>query len=98
MLKIINFVFVLGVWSDRSADGTDINCSARSNNPDQPALLAVGDDMGKVKLYKYPVTQYKSGYIDLIGHSAHVTNVVFPLNGGLVSTGGRETSIIQWDL
>ncbi|XP_023324259.1 echinoderm microtubule-associated protein-like 1 [Eurytemora carolleeae] len=88
----------LGIWYDRSADGTDINCCAKSNQPDLPAILAVGDDMGKVKLYKYPAVQYKTGYIDLIGHSAHVTNVVFPLNRGLVSTGGRENSIIQWDL
>ena len=91
-------IFTLGIWYDRSADGTDINCCAKSNQPDLPAILAVGDDMGKVKLYKYPAVQYKAGYIDLIGHSAHVTNVVFPLNRGLVSTGGRENSIIQWDL
>ena len=50
----------------------------------------------QVKVYKYPVDQPAQGSLDLIGHSAHVTNVAFPVNRGLVSTGGREASIIQW--
>ena len=44
-----------GVWSDRAgSDGTDINAIARSGD-----LLAVGDDLGKTRLYAYPAIQQK---------------------------------------
>ncbi len=38
-----------GVWSNRDGDGTDVNACARSGQG-QAALLATGDDFGKVQV------------------------------------------------
>jgi echinoderm microtubule-associated protein-like 1/2 len=45
----------IGIWPE-SADGTDINTVARSNDS---KILATGDDFGKVNLYNFPAMQPK---------------------------------------
>ena len=40
---------ILGIWSDRDGEGEDVNACARSGQG-QHALLAVGDDRGRVKV------------------------------------------------
>lgn len=45
----------VGVWPEQ-ADGTDVNSVCRSNDR---ALLASGDDFGKVKLFGWPASQPK---------------------------------------
>ncbi|KAI8432436.1 hypothetical protein MSG28_004830 [Choristoneura fumiferana] len=83
----------VGVWPE-SADGTDINSCTRSHDS---RLVATGDDFGKVKLYAYPVTQPKSLCHQYGGHSSHVTCVRFlPDDSRLISTGGLDTSVMQW--
>ena len=82
----------LGIWP-RIADGTDINvCHAADD------LVAVGDDFGRVNLYAYPAVNPKADSKEFFGHSAHVTGITF-INGNkrLVSAGGREASLIQWN-
>ncbi|XP_063217797.1 echinoderm microtubule-associated protein-like 2 isoform X3 [Bacillus rossius redtenbacheri] len=83
----------IGIWPE-GADGTDVNQCDRSRDG---KLLATADDFGKVKLYSYPASQPKSLCHTYGGHSSHVTNVAF-LNDDsrLISTGGRDTSIMQW--
>ncbi|XP_046749081.1 echinoderm microtubule-associated protein-like 2 isoform X2 [Diprion similis] len=89
---IISFE-TIGVWPE-SADGTDINNCARSGDG---KLLATGDDFGKVKLFSYPACQPKSLFHVYAGHSSHVTNVSFLQDDTrLVSTGGNDTSVLQW--
>ncbi|XP_063365069.1 echinoderm microtubule-associated protein-like 2 [Cydia amplana] len=83
----------VGVWPE-TADGTDINSCTRSHDS---RLAATGDDFGKVKLFAYPVTQPKSLCHQYGGHSSHVTCVRFlPDDSRLVSTGGLDTSVMQW--
>lgn len=83
----------IGVWPE-NADGTDINSCTRSNDS---RLVATGDDFGKVKLFAYPVTQPKSLCQQYGGHSSHVTCVRFlPDDSRLVTTGGLDTSVLQW--
>ncbi|XP_060804047.1 echinoderm microtubule-associated protein-like 2 isoform X3 [Amyelois transitella] len=83
----------IGVWPE-NADGTDINSCTRSHDG---RLAATGDDFGKVKLYAYPVTQPKSLCHQYGGHSSHVTCVRFLTDDSrLVSTGGLDTSVMQW--
>ncbi|XP_026730498.1 echinoderm microtubule-associated protein-like 2 isoform X3 [Trichoplusia ni] len=83
----------IGVWPE-SADGTDINSCTRSHDN---RLVATGDDFGKVKLFAYPVTQPKSLCHQFGGHSSHVTCVRFlPDDSRLLSTGGLDTSVLQW--
>ncbi|XP_022826453.1 echinoderm microtubule-associated protein-like 2 isoform X4 [Spodoptera litura] len=83
----------IGVWPE-NADGTDINSCTRSHDN---RLVATGDDFGKVKLYAYPVTQPKSLCHQYGGHSSHVTCVRFlPDDSRLITTGGLDTSVLQW--
>ncbi|XP_043284107.1 echinoderm microtubule-associated protein-like 2 isoform X4 [Venturia canescens] len=83
----------IGIWPE-GADGTDINNCARSGDG---KLLATGDDFGKVKLFSHPASQPKSLCHSYGGHSSHVTNVTFLQDDTrLVSTGGADTSVLQW--
>uniref|UniRef100_A0A672IH74 Echinoderm microtubule-associated protein-like 2 n=1 Tax=Salarias fasciatus TaxID=181472 RepID=A0A672IH74_SALFA len=82
-----------GIWPD-GADGTDINAVCRSHDG---ALLASADDFGKVHLFSFPCSQPRAPSHEYGGHSSHVTNVAFLHdNSRLISTGGKDTSILQW--
>lgn len=84
---------VQGIWPPCS-DGSDINTVDRTKKRD---VLATGDDFGKVKLFKYPCAKEKANSNKFGGHSAHVTGVRFSAkNDYLMSTGGGEKSIFQW--
>ena len=81
------------------SDGTDVNACARSP---EGAILATGDDFGKVNLYRYPCPQ-RSQHVSAIGHSSHVTNVCFVESAKkdkneirVVSTGGADLCVFQW--
>ncbi|XP_069390448.1 echinoderm microtubule-associated protein-like 2 isoform X2 [Paralichthys olivaceus] len=82
-----------GIWPD-GADGTDINAVCRSNDG---SLLASADDFGKVHLFSFPCSQPRAPSHEYGGHSSHVTNVAFLHDDShLISTGGKDTSILQW--
>lgn len=86
---------VFGVWPEGS-DGTDINALVRSHNR---KVIALADDFCKVHLFQYPCSKPKAPSHKYSAHSSHVTNVSFTHNDGhLVSTGGKDMSIIQWRL
>uniref|UniRef100_I3JLA8 EMAP like 2 n=1 Tax=Oreochromis niloticus TaxID=8128 RepID=I3JLA8_ORENI len=82
-----------GIWPD-GADGTDINAVCRSHDG---SLLASADDFGKVHLFSFPCSQPRAQSQEYGGHSSHVTNVAFLHDDShLISTGGKDTSILQW--
>uniref|UniRef100_A0A4W5Q407 EMAP like 4 n=1 Tax=Hucho hucho TaxID=62062 RepID=A0A4W5Q407_9TELE len=82
---------VFGVWPEGS-DGTDINALIRSHNR---KVIALADDFCKVHLFQYPCAPSHK----YSAHSSHVTNVTFMHNDShLVSTGGKDTSVMQWRL
>ncbi|XP_073340100.1 echinoderm microtubule-associated protein-like 1 isoform X2 [Pagrus major] len=84
---------VFGLWPDGS-DGTDINAVCRTNDK---SLLVTGDDFGKVHLFSYPCSQFRAPSHAYGGHSSHVTNVTFLYDDSyLVSTGGKDMSVMQW--
>ncbi|XP_053330504.1 echinoderm microtubule-associated protein-like 1 isoform X3 [Spea bombifrons] len=86
---------VFGVWPEGS-DGTDLNAICRSTDK---KLLATGDDFGKVHLFSYPCYQFRASGHAYGGHSSHVTNVSFlHEDSHLVSTGGKDMSIMQWNI
>ncbi|XP_062065321.1 echinoderm microtubule-associated protein-like 4 isoform X1 [Lepus europaeus] len=86
---------VFGVWPEGS-DGTDINALVRSHNR---KVIAVADDFCKVHLFQYPCSKAKAPSHKYSAHSSHVTNVSFTYNDShLISTGGKDMSIIQWKL
>ncbi|XP_044933084.1 echinoderm microtubule-associated protein-like 2 isoform X3 [Mustela putorius furo] len=84
---------VFGIWSE-GADGTDINAVARSHDG---KLLASADDFGKVHLFSYPCCQPRALSHKYGGHSSHVTNVAFLWDDSVaLTTGGKDTSVLQW--
>nr|XP_006812207.1 PREDICTED: echinoderm microtubule-associated protein-like 1-like [Saccoglossus kowalevskii] len=86
---------VCGIWQE-GADGTDVNTVCRSQERN---VCATGDDFGKVNLFKYPCSQPKSHCHSYSGHSSHVTCVRFLKDDSrLLSTGGKDMSIMQWKL
>ncbi|XP_019715546.1 echinoderm microtubule-associated protein-like 4 isoform X2 [Hippocampus comes] len=86
---------VFGVWPEGS-DGTDINAVIRSHNR---KVLALADDFCKVHLFSYPCATAKAPSHKYSAHSSHVTNVSFLFDDShLISTGGKDTSILQWRL
>ncbi|XP_073776622.1 echinoderm microtubule-associated protein-like 4 isoform X6 [Danio rerio] len=86
---------VFGVWPEGS-DGTDINALIRSHNR---KVIALADDFCKVHLFQYPCSRPKAPSHKYSAHSSHVTNVSFMHNDShLVSTGGKDMSIMQWRL
>ncbi|XP_068089101.1 echinoderm microtubule-associated protein-like 4 isoform X6 [Hyperolius riggenbachi] len=86
---------VFGVWPEGS-DGTDINALVRSHNR---KVIALADDFCKVHLFQYPCSKPKAPSHKYSAHSSHVTNVSFTHSDNhLISTGGKDMSIIQWRL
>ncbi|XP_063048364.1 echinoderm microtubule-associated protein-like 4 isoform X2 [Engraulis encrasicolus] len=86
---------VFGVWPEGS-DGTDINALIRSHNR---KVIALADDFCKVHLFQYPCCKFKAPSHKYGAHSSHVTNVSFlHRDSHLLSTGGKDTSIMQWRL
>ena len=86
---------VMGIWSG-AMDGTDVNSVDRSKDN---CLLAVGDDSGKVNVYRYPATlRVKNGapHHEYLGHSSHVTMVRWISDKYLISTGGNDKCVFQW--
>ena len=89
---------VQGIWHP-SYDGTDINYVDRSKEPTEEGyhLVAVADDFGKVKVYRYPCTEETAEPVELKGHSSHVTRVKFTRNDRhLISAGGNDACVFQW--
>lgn len=84
---------VQGIWP-KFADGTDVNSVDRAHNS---ALLATGDDFGKVNLFKYPCVTKGAKCQSALGHSSHVPAVRFTADDShLISTGGHDRAVIQW--
>lgn len=94
----------IGIWAG-GMDGTDVNAADRSPSG---KLLAIGDDFGKVKVYRYPATQEGGAqFVEYSGHSSHVTNTRWlslskdkksglPTDDYLVSVGGNDKCVFQW--
>ncbi|XP_035663533.1 echinoderm microtubule-associated protein-like 1 [Branchiostoma floridae] len=86
---------VFGMWQ-QGADGHDIlSCSASGSR----ALLASADTHGKVNLFRFPCSTFQAPGHVYPGHGSHVTSVSF-LHGDdwLISTGGMDCSVIQWQV
>lgn len=83
---------VQGIWSP-GLDTSDINSCDRDM---VEQLIATGDDFGHVKIFRYPAVAEGSKYLQLEGHSSHVTNVRWNSGENLLSTGGNDNCIFVW--
>ncbi|XP_051957235.1 echinoderm microtubule-associated protein-like 6 isoform X1 [Xyrauchen texanus] len=84
---------VNGIWPKYS-NVNDIN-SVDANY--SSAVLVTGDDLGLVKLFRFPCLKKAAKFKKYIGHSAHVTNVRWSNDlQWVLSTGGADHSVFQW--
>ena len=86
---------VKGIWPP-FVDYTHVNSTCRSHSR---AVLATGDDLGKVNLFKYPcVVEKGAQFKEYKGHSSHVTKCKFSANDNfLVTTGGNDKTVLIWE-
>merc|ERR1711971_694637 len=76
-------------------DGTDLNDASLTQDR---ALIASGDDYGKVRLHNYPSTDNKTCAV-YEGHAEFVVGVEFLRDDSqLLTTGGADMAIFQWKL
>ncbi|XP_037543112.1 echinoderm microtubule-associated protein-like 6 isoform X2 [Nematolebias whitei] len=84
---------VSGIWPKYS-DSTQIN-SVDANH--SAGVLVTGDDLGLVRLYRFPCLRKGAKFKKYVGHSAHVTNVRWSYDQQLVlTTGGADHALFQW--
>uniref|UniRef100_A0A4W6DSW6 EMAP like 6 n=1 Tax=Lates calcarifer TaxID=8187 RepID=A0A4W6DSW6_LATCA len=84
---------VNGIWPKYS-NVTNVN-SVDANY--SSAVLVTGDDLGLVKLFRFPCLKKGAKFKKYIGHSAHVTNVRWSNDlQWVVSTGGADHAVFQW--
>ncbi|XP_029706344.1 echinoderm microtubule-associated protein-like 6 isoform X7 [Takifugu rubripes] len=84
---------VNGIWPKYS-NLTDVN-SVDANYSN--AVLVAGDELGLVRLFRFPCFKKGAKFKKYIGHSAHVTNVRWSNDlQWVVSTGGADHAVFQW--
>uniref|UniRef100_A0A672QM52 EMAP like 5 n=1 Tax=Sinocyclocheilus grahami TaxID=75366 RepID=A0A672QM52_SINGR len=82
-----------GIWPAVS-EVTEVTSACLSNDR---KLLATGDDLGYVKLFKYPVKGKYAKFKQYMAHSTHVTNVRWSHDDSLLaSVGGFDTCLMIW--
>lgn len=85
---------VTGAWSLLENEDEDINVVCKSSYED---YLAVGDNQGAIRLFKYPASTHRPDYIEKKHYSSHVTNLKFMFDDSyIVSTGGIDAGLMQW--
>jgi microtubule-associated protein-like 6 len=84
---------VQGIWPP-FADGSQMNCADRSNSG---KLLAVADDFGQLKLFRYPCVSKGAAFNCSRGHASHATRVCFVTDDThVISIGGHDKCVFQW--
>jgi microtubule-associated protein-like 6 len=74
---------------------TGVNAVARSNAGD---VLAVANDMGLVRLYRFPCPYMGSKHKRFAGHSSQVSNCRFTCDDRyLITVGAQDKCIFQWE-
>uniref|UniRef100_A0A673LU81 Echinoderm microtubule-associated protein-like 5 n=1 Tax=Sinocyclocheilus rhinocerous TaxID=307959 RepID=A0A673LU81_9TELE len=82
-----------GIWPVVS-EVTEVTSACLSNDR---KLLATGDDLGYVKLFKHPVKGKYAKFKQYMAHSTHVTNVRWSHDDSfLASVGGSDTCLMIW--
>uniref|UniRef100_A0A3P8UFH2 EMAP like 6 n=1 Tax=Cynoglossus semilaevis TaxID=244447 RepID=A0A3P8UFH2_CYNSE len=84
---------VNGIWPKYS-NVTNVN-SVDTNY--SSGVLVSGDDLGLLKLFRFPCLKKGAKFKKYIGHSAHVTNVRWSNDlQWVISTGGADHAVFQW--
>uniref|UniRef100_A0A8D0QME0 EMAP like 5 n=1 Tax=Sus scrofa TaxID=9823 RepID=A0A8D0QME0_PIG len=82
-----------GIWPV-IGEVTDITASCLTSDK---TVLATGDDLGFVKLFRYPSKGKFGKFKRYVAHSTHVTNVRWTYDDSmLVTLGGTDMSLMVW--
>merc|ERR1712111_128032 len=77
-------------------DSADPRTASLSRSHD---VLVVGDSWAKVKLYSSPACQPRSLNHSYTGHSSQISSLSWSFDGNkLLSSGGKDTAVLQWGL
>ncbi|XP_031213616.1 echinoderm microtubule-associated protein-like 5 isoform X5 [Mastomys coucha] len=82
-----------GIWPV-IGEITDVTASCLTSDK---MVLATGDDLGFVKLFRYPAKGKFGKFKKYVAHSTHVTNVRWTYDDSmLVTLGGADMSLMVW--
>ncbi|EAW81393.1 echinoderm microtubule associated protein like 5, isoform CRA_a [Homo sapiens] len=82
-----------GIWPV-IGEVTDVTASCLTSDK---MVLATGDDLGFVKLFRYPTKGKFGKFKRYVAHSTHVTNVRWTYDDSmLVTLGGTDMSLMVW--
>lgn len=85
---------VAGAWPSQPDDGNLINSSDLSWSRE---VFAVGDELGYIRLFRFPCSQPGAHFHQWRGHSCPVTRMLFLASDThLITTGSRDFCILQW--
>uniref|UniRef100_A0AAY4A246 Echinoderm microtubule-associated protein-like 5 n=1 Tax=Denticeps clupeoides TaxID=299321 RepID=A0AAY4A246_9TELE len=85
---------VEGIWPVVS-EVSEVTSACLSNDR---KVLATGDDLGYIKLFRYPVKGKYAKFKRYVAHSTHVTNVRWTHDDALLaSVGGADTCLMIWN-
>ncbi|XP_048581146.1 echinoderm microtubule-associated protein-like 4 isoform X2 [Nematostella vectensis] len=85
---------VAGVWQSTPTEENLVTSSDLSWSHD---LLAVGDELGYIRLFRYPCCIEGAQYHQVRAHSMSVARVLFLASDKfLLSTAGQDRAVLQW--
>ena len=95
---------IMGIWGGGNQKGSDINSVdvSRGLGVEQGgagALVATGDDHGRLQVFNYPCVVKNAPHVTLVGHSSHIMSTKWLESQGkglLATTGGNDTCTIVW--
>jgi len=95
---------VMGIWGGGNQKGSDINSvdvsrGLGTERNGAGAVVATGDDHGRLQIFNYPCVVKDSPHLTSVGHSSHIMTTKWLENGGrgfLGTTGGNDNSVIVW--
>ena len=59
--------------------------------------LCIGDNFGRVRLYRYPCVNEEPNYAEVLGHGGPVSNIVLTMDDAYVlSMGELDCCVFQW--
>ncbi|XP_063080185.1 echinoderm microtubule-associated protein-like 5 [Engraulis encrasicolus] len=84
---------VMGVWPKYSTTNDITSLDANFTNQ----VLVTADDLGTVKLYRFPCIRKGAKYRRYLGHSAHITSARWSHDyQWVVTIGGADHALFQW--
>ena len=74
----------------------DVTTTDRSRGASRP-LLAVGDEAGVVRVFKYPCLAKSAGALEQAAHVSHISRARFNASGThLITVGKRDRGVMVW--